>query len=113
MFDRSGWEEVRPQPPRWWLHRAAVIAEEHEFTTAEIFPQFSTLVASNRDHLVVHFERGTVLQNVAAVQRFSGSNEPPAEKFQITLKSRWNVDSARTPLRALTNPETYLLPTAD
>ena len=99
----DGWDETQPQPEAWWLHRSASGSgmAEHEFTLAEVFPQFSTLVASNRDHLVVDFDREVILRNIRAVQSFRGSNEELAERFDITLKTGWNVTAAREKLTAI------------
>jgi predicted helicase len=102
-FGAPGWAETRPEPEVWSLHRSvgAAAEAEHEFTLAEIFPQFSTLVASNRDHLVVGFDREVVFQNVRAVQSFRGSNEELSRQFDITLKTGWNITAAREKLAAI------------
>lgn len=99
----AGWEETQPKGQSWWLHRDSSSNGEaaHEFTLSEIFPQFSTLVASNRDNLVVDFDRDVVVRNVEAVQSFRGSNKDWSEKFGITLKTGWNVDAAREKLAAI------------
>jgi len=99
----SGWEMIRPEPENWWLHRESSGSDggPREFTLSEIFPQFSTLVASNRDKLVVAFDRDMVVRNVKAVQAFHGSNEEWSEQFGITLKTGWNVDAARAKLAAI------------
>jgi len=102
-LDDKSWEQTTPEPEWWWLHRNASDSGSatHEFTLAEIFPQFSTLVASNRDHLVVDFDRDVVLQKVKAVQAFRGTNEKWAEQFNITLKTGWNVTAAREKLSGI------------
>ena len=99
----AGWVETHPNGQSWWLHRDSSSNREaaHEFTLAEIFPQFSTLVASNRDNLVVDFDRDVVVRNVEAVRSFRGSNKDWSERFGITLKTGWNVDAAREKLTAL------------
>ena len=100
---KGGWEEVQPRPGTWWLNRRAPEGEEteKEFTLAEMFPKFSTLVGSNRDHLVVDLDRDVVLKNVGEVRAFRGSNEALAGRFSITLKTGWNVSAARATLRSI------------
>ena len=109
-LSEEGWEETLPSAQSWWLHRNASSSEstEQEFTLAEVFPRYSTLVASNRDHLVVDFDFDNVLQNVGAVQSFRGSDEELAERFDITLKTGWNVKSARKQLRAISDLSNYI-----
>jgi predicted helicase len=106
----TGWDKTQPEPPVWWLHRVAarLSQQAQEFTLPEIFPNFSTLVASNRDHLVVNFDSKVVLENVKAVRSFAGSNEQLAEKFNITLKAGWNITAARERLRAVVDINTFL-----
>ena len=108
----AGWEKTQPRSPNWWLHRDASLSSEaaHEFTLAEVFPQFSTLVASNRDSLVVDFEKEVVIRNVTAIQSYRGSNKDWSEKFGITLKTGWNVDAARERLSAIPNIATFVKP---
>jgi predicted helicase len=107
-FSDQRWDSTQPQPPMWWLHRSTTQEREHEFTLAEVFPQFSTLIASNRDHLVVGFDPETVLDNVRAVRHFRGSNAELSEQFSITLKSGWNVTAAREKLQALRNLDSFI-----
>jgi predicted helicase len=109
-LEEGGWEETGPGPERWLLHRSAADEPdaEGELTLAEVFPQFSTLVASNRDHLVVDCDREVVLQNIRDVQGFTGSNEEWSERFNITLKSGWNVTAAREKLGAIEDLEAHL-----
>lgn len=97
------WLETRPEARDWWLNRGASNHDtgQTEFTIAEVFPQFSTLVGSNRDHLVVDFDREVVVRNVEAVRSFRGSNEEWSKQFGITLKTGWNVDAAREKLVAI------------
>ena len=106
----EGWQENLPVPDGWWLHRDEPdsAAAEWEFSLAEIFVQYSTLVASNRDHLVVDFDPDTVLRNVKAIQSFRGSNEDIAKRFEITLKTGWNVKSARDKLAAIPKISAYI-----
>ena len=109
-LDEGGWDETRPSPEMWRLNRTAAEVEEteKEFTLAEIFPQFSTLVASNRDHLVVNFDREVVIRNVDAVRSFRGSNEELSQRFGITLKTGWNVKAAREKLREIRNLSAHM-----
>ena len=74
-----------------------------EFTVADILPQYSTLVAINRDHLVVGFDRETIAANVEHVRAFRGSNEAMCEHFGITLKPGWNISAARNKLQGLSD----------
>jgi hypothetical protein len=106
----GGWKEVRPSPGMWWLHRTTSNKREgeREFTLAEIFPQFSTLVASNRDHLVVNFDREVVIRNVDEVRSFRGSNEELSRRFGITLKSGWNINAARAKLRNIPDLSSHM-----
>jgi len=108
----DGWVETKPEGQSWWLHRDSSSNDEagHEFTLAEIFPQFSTLVASNRDNLVVDFDRDVVVRNVEAVRSFRGSNKDWSEKFGITLKTGWNVDAAREKLAAIRDVKALVRP---
>lgn len=108
----SAWETAIPGPQGWWLHRLPSSKGEiqQEFTLAQIFPQFSTLVASNRDKLVVDFERDVVVRNVEAVQAFRGSNEEWSNKFGITLKTGWNVDAARAKLASISDVSALVRP---
>jgi predicted helicase len=89
----------------WLWHRDAPsrAESEQEFTLAEVFPQFSTLVSSNRDRLVVDFDRDRVVRNVNEVKAFRGSNEEFADRFDITLKAGWNVTAAREKLGAVSD----------
>ena len=104
--------ELFPNRKNWWLNRSSFSSEvgEKEFTIAEIFPQFSTLVASNRDHLIVDFDREVVVQNVRAVQAFQGSNEAWSERFGITLKTGWNVTAVRARLASLIDIAAHVMP---
>ena len=108
----AGWVETKPKGQSWWLHRDSSSNDEagHEFTLAEIFTQFSTLVASNRDNLVVDFDRDVVVRNVEAVRSFRGSNKDWSEKFGITLKTGWNVDAAREKLAAIRDVRALVRP---
>ena len=108
----DGWVETKPEGQSWWLHRDSSSSDEagNEFTLAEIFPQFSTLVASNRDNLVVDFDRDVVVRNVEAVRSFRGSNKDWSEKFGITLKTGWNVDAAREKLAAIRDVKALVRP---
>lgn len=108
----NGWERTQPKPETWCLHREASNSGEvdHEFTLAEVFPQFSTLVASNRDHLVVDVDRDVVIRNVKTVQSFRGSNKQLAEQFGITLKTGWNIDAARKTLAAIRDIDALVRP---
>jgi predicted helicase len=96
----DGWDEILPVPKDWWLSRNATShgSGEQEFTLPEIFPRYSTLVASNRDHLVVDYDANVVQENISLVQAFRGSDEKLAERFNITLKAGWNVSAARQKL---------------
>ena len=102
-METEDWKRTAPSARGWCLHRdsAEILESEREFTIAEIFPQFSTLVASNRDHLVVDFDKDVVIRNVEAVRSFRGSNEDWSDKFGITLKTGWHVDAARKKLDAV------------
>ena len=97
------WRDTRPSAEAWWLHRTVDSGEAagREFALSDVFPQFSTLVASNRDHLVVDMDREVVLRNVGAARAFRGSNEELARQFEITLKTGWNVTAARAKLREI------------
>jgi len=106
----QGWTKVQPDPGSWWLSRNTSESAEAGFTLPEIFPQFSTLIASNRDHLVVGFDREEVVSNVIAVRAFHGSNQEWAERFRITLKTGWNVDAARKKLRSITDVRAFVRP---
>lgn len=104
-LDDAEWGATSPATPDWWLHRTP----EHDTETLagmpvdHIFPRFSTLVASNRDHLVVSIDRARVVENVTAVRDFKGSNAEWAERFGLTLKTGWNVTAARAKLRAISD----------
>jgi len=106
----EAWNEVYPKPKNWWMHRTISSSPDitSEFTLVDIFPRYSTLIASNRDHLVVSLDHTTVLKNVGAVQSFEGSNEELAEKFDLTLKAGWNVQKAREKLRAVRSLPDYI-----
>jgi SOS-response transcriptional repressor LexA len=108
--DEQGWTKVQPDPGSWWLSRNTSESAEAGFALPEIFPQFSTLIASNRDHLVVGFDREEVVSNVIAVRAFHGSNQEWAERFSITLKTGWNVDAARKKLRSITDVRAFVRP---
>jgi predicted helicase len=96
----SAWKKTRPSPEAWWLHRIMDSGPaSREFTLSDIFPHFSTLVASNRDHLVVGMDPDIVLRNVAAVKTFQGANEELARQVNITLKAGWNITAARKKLK--------------
>ena len=111
-LSKLDWGLQAPKPKAWLLHREDVSSSRGvcEFSLPEIFPLFSTLVGSNRDPLVVGFDKETVLQNVRAVQKFRGSNEAWAEKFDITLKAGWNVTVARERLAAISDLSNYIQP---
>lgn len=107
----DGWKDTQPESSNWSLHHVSMPSGNgHDFSIAEIFPQYSTLVASNRDHLVVDFDKETVIRNVKAVQSFSGSNEEWSQKFGITLKTGWNVNVAREKLAAIHDIAAHVLP---
>ena len=102
-IEDGSWNVRTPAAPSWWLDREEVVPDSsvRTFTLDEIFPRFSTLVASNRDHLVVDFDRERTIAKVRAVQDFDGTNEELCENFGITLKRGWNVTSARERLGAI------------
>jgi len=104
-LDDGRWKETIPQTPDWWLDRepALINSGARLFKLDQVFPKFSTLVASNRDHLVVDFDREKVVANVKAVQSFKGTNEALCEHFSITLKPGWNVTEARERLKGIRN----------
>lgn len=106
----KGWFENVPSPKMWWLHCKKSNDVEEVFGLAEAFPKFSTLVASNRDHLVVNLSRDNLLSTIQAIQHFEGSNEEWSKEFDITLKSNWNVTAARKELKEIKNLNDYIYP---
>lgn len=106
------WEETLPQSDDWWLHRAKSdeASTARELTIAEIFPQFSTLVGSNRDHLVVDLDKDVVLNNVKTLRTFNGSNKEWSKQFGIKLKKGWNVSAAREKLSAICDLSAHIKP---
>ena len=102
-FSEDGWREFLPEPPNWWLDREVVqpATGERVLLLDEVFMKFSTLVASNRDHLVVDFERDQVSGSVAEVRDFKGTDEELCKRFSITAKRGWNIGAARKRLAQL------------
>lgn len=99
-FADTGWLTITPSPDQWILHRNSDVQENDiiSYTLPQIFPSYSTLVASNRDPLVVSFDKEEVITTVEAIRSYQGSNEAWANHFGITMKAGWNINSARSRL---------------
>ncbi len=99
------WKRLAPKAPAWRLDCEAATASEtsaksrvRAFALNDVFQKFSTLVASNRDHLVVAFDRSEVIANAARVQAFQGTDQELCDQFSITAKKGWNIAAARQKL---------------
>jgi SOS-response transcriptional repressor LexA len=112
MVTSAEWSVVEPAPDQWRMDRQEPTAVDslEVFSLSEIFKHFSTLVGSNRDHLVVNFEQDVVVENVEKVKSFRGSNEEWSQRFGITLKSNWNVDAARRSLAGVRDVRSLVKP---
>lgn len=98
--------EVRPGPSDWYFHQDPK-QRDPEMTLDQIFLSYSTLVASNRDHLVVGFETPEVLKNMRQVRDYEGTDKEVSENFSFTLKKNWNIKEARRALKT-DNLEKYV-----
>ena len=98
----ADWKKLAPATPMWRLDRGAATASETSAKSGirtlflnDVFREYSTLVASNRDHLVIAFDRTEVIANVANVRVFQGTDKELCDRFQITAKKGWNIAAAR------------------
>jgi predicted helicase len=109
-LEDGSWSEGGPSARQWYLHRVAGedTAESRQLTLAEAFREFSTLVSSNRDSIVVGFDMDTVLATVERIRSFQGTNEEWAQEFGITLKTGWNVTAARQKLSELVDLSEFM-----
>jgi hypothetical protein len=110
----SGWTRlaparVEPGPPHWWL-TARTGDDGLGVALPEVMPEYATLVASNRDHLVTDFDPEPVLARVEAFRSFTGSDARLCAAFGITRKSNWNLAAARERLRRLDDLPAHLVP---
>jgi hypothetical protein len=103
----GGSRSIVPARPSWSLTNAPAPTAQ-DLTLDQVFPSFSTLVASNRDHLVVGFDQPEILERVRAVQSFSGTDEEMCARFEIALKKGWNIAAARAVLRSLPKLEDWM-----
>ena len=101
----SGWTKLAPKAPTWRLDGEVATASEtsaksrvRTFSLDRVFREFSTLVASNRDHLVVALDRTDVIANATNAQAFRGTDKELCDRFSITAKKGWNIAAARRKL---------------
>lgn len=97
-----------PTGPHWSLGRSSNLPDA-VFKINTVLPFYSTLVASNRDPIVVGFDRSEVTPRVTEVANSKLSDREWSEAFDITLKTNWNVRTARSQLRDL-NVANYMRP---
>ena len=97
---RGGWKKLSPQAPKWCLDRDArqTGSDIPTLSLEKVFEKYSTLIASNRDHLVVDFDRTQVVSNAIEVQAFQGTDDELCDHFSFTAKRGWNVAAARKKL---------------
>ncbi len=92
---------ISPRGPSWWLNKEQDESSSNALTLPEIWPEYATLMASNRDSLVVDFDKQKLLDRIEEFRAFSGSNEELCREFNITYKKGWNLDAARQRLRQI------------
>ena len=107
---RDGWKALSPLAPKWWLDRDPPRTDSgiETLSLEEVFGKFSTLMASNRDHLVVGFDRNQVVVNATEVQAFRGTDDELCDRFSITAKRGWNIAAARKKLADIESIDSYV-----
>jgi len=96
------------RPPSWWLTAAVAEVTDSLPRLPDLFLDYATLVASNRDHLVTDFDVKPLVRRFNRFRDFQGTDEKLCEVFSIGLKTGWNIRAARKRLAEVERPSQFI-----